>query len=71
MDKERPKGGGFLGDRLDDRAEVTSLNEFRERARAVGFSETEIEEIAKRYGCGNDANADGQEPKAEQAGFSK
>lgn len=69
MDKDKAMGGGLLGDRADGRTEVASLEEFLERARALGFSEAEIEALAKRYGWSKEANADVQVPEVEQAGF--
>jgi microsomal dipeptidase-like Zn-dependent dipeptidase len=69
MDKDKAMGGGLLGDRADGRTEVASLEELLERARALGFSEAEIEEIAKRYGWSREANADVQVLEADKAGF--
>lgn len=63
MDKDKAEGGGLLGDRVDGRTEVASLEEFRKRARAVGFTEAEIDDIAKRYGWNEEVNVDGIEPK--------
>lgn len=58
MDKTNAKGGGLLGERLDGRAEVKSLEEFRRRARALGFSEHEIDVMARRYGWSKEGKSD-------------
>ncbi|MCR9193847.1 MAG: hypothetical protein NXH88_03890 [Hyphomonas sp.] len=58
MAKDKAKGGGLLGDRLDSRAEVKSPEEFRRRARALGFSEREIDVMARRYGWSKEEKSD-------------
>lgn len=58
MGNDKPKGGGFWGDRLDGRAEVKTFEEFRRRALALGFSENEVDVMAERYGWDKEAKAD-------------